>query len=335
MYILYIQRKGTTQVEKLSSHYNNNLYCCYYEPKNNKLYNKNMGELKWELIKRNCKIINYSENFKNFNKTNYYFTEINNSLFQKITASKLKEENEIEIKSFQNEKERKEIINNLKLNIETNFDNNIKINYLNKKRRRKKAKKLKFKKIKNKNVEIETDSILLKNDLKYNEKELSDDNKDKNTEINIINIKNNKNIERGIMKKKYIESGNIIKFNELIPDLSELEKQYIIKDNEHYSLSNDTKNVLLKLLGIKNKVEIIDRNFIILNTISFDKNYLLLYFQLTKKEVLLVSRLTGELQFYDLINNIILDPIKSLNIIKDLIDMNVIMGNYIAYLLNF
>ena len=86
MYILYIQRKGTTQVEKLSSHYNNNLYCCYYEPKDNKLYNKNMGELKWELIKRNCKIINYSENFKNFNKTNYYFTEINNSLFQKITA---------------------------------------------------------------------------------------------------------------------------------------------------------------------------------------------------------------------------------------------------------
>ena len=97
------------------------------------------------------------------------------------------------------------------------------------------------------------------------------------------------------MKKKYIESNNIIKFNELIPDLSELEKQYIIKDNEYYSLTEETKNILLKLLGIKNKVEIIDRNFIILITNSFDKNYLLLYFQLSKKEVLLVNRLNGEL----------------------------------------
>ena len=142
IYILYLQRKGTTQVEKLCSHYNNNLYYCYYEPKNNKLYDKNMGELKWELIKRNCKIINYSEDFKNFTKTNYYFTEINNSIFQKMTASKLKEENDIDVKSsILNKKERKKLINNIKLNIMTNFDNNIKIYYLNKKRRRKKAKK--------------------------------------------------------------------------------------------------------------------------------------------------------------------------------------------------
>ena len=48
--------------------------------------------------------------------------------------------------------------------------------------------------------------ISLKNDLKYNEKEISNDNedKDKNTEINKINININKNIERRIMKKNIL-----------------------------------------------------------------------------------------------------------------------------------
>ena len=233
MYILYLQRKGTTQVEKLCNYYNNNLYWCYYEPKNNKLYNKNMGELKWDLIKKNCRIINYSEDFKNFNKTSYYIKEINHSILQKITASKLKKETEIEIKSIQNNERKKEIIENLKLNIMTNFDNNVKIEYLNKKRRRKKhiAKRL---------------------------------------------IKTKKNIEKRLLKKKYIESNSLHKFNELIPGFSELEKKYIIKniDNGNYTITDQFKILLFNILGINN-VEIIERNFIILDAISYDNNNLL------------------------------------------------------------
>ena len=186
-------------------------------------------------------------------------------------------------------------------------------------------------------MEIETDFIIFKDDLKYNEKEISNNIKDKNknTEDSDINTEINKNIEKGSKKKKYIESNSMTKYNELIPDFSELEKKYIIRnvDNEHYSLTDEFKSLLSKLLGIKNKVEIIDRNFIDLSIISFDKNYLLLYFQLNKKEALLVNKLKGKLQFYDLNSNKMLDSTKILDVIEDLIDIKELMKNYISYLL--
>ena len=63
--------------------------------------------------------------------------------------------------------------------------------------------------------------------------------------------------------------------------------------------------------------------------------YLLLYFQLNNKEVLFINKRSDILEFYDLNNIKKLDSAETLKKVINLIDINAIMENYIAYLLRF
>ena len=308
MYILYIQRKNATQVEKICNHFNNNLYYCYFDPSKKKLLNKNLGELKWELIKQKCRILHFSESYKNFNKNTHYFKEITDNTFKKITSMKLRDEKEIELnEDISNENNKKEIIDLLNLNISTNFGNSVKINYLNRK--------------------------------KKSEKE-QDEPKGKKTSLNNKeeenDIKTNKNIEKGIIRRKYIENNAIKNISEIIPNMTEMEKQYVIKNNkgEDYSLTNDAEKTIQKILGINNNIEVIDRNFILLNTIKYDHNLALLYFNLTNNNAFIVVDENDTLKFYDLDKGNAIDASEMITIINDLIDINKIISTYVGYLLH-
>ena len=92
--------------------------------------------MKWKLIKKKFRILSFSESFQNFNRNNSYFKEITDDTFKKLASMKLRNENEIQLRDYiLDDNKKMEISNLLNLNISTNYEDNIKINYLNKKKK--------------------------------------------------------------------------------------------------------------------------------------------------------------------------------------------------------
>ena len=148
-------------------------------------------------------------------------------------------------------------------------------------------------------------------------------------------IKKNKNIEKNINKRKYIENNNIKMLSELIPDMTEIEKKYIIKNNdlENFILENNKKKVIQKILNTDHDIEIIYRNFLLLNTVKFDSDLVLLYFNLKNNNIFIVLNTNDKINFFDLNTKKSIIIEESLNIINDLIDINKIIACYLGYLL--
>ena len=118
--------------------------------------------------------------------------------------------------------------------------------------------------------------------------------------------------------------------------MTENETKYIIKNNksEDYLLKNTTKKEIQEILGINNEIEVIDRNFILLNALKCDNDLALLYFNLKNNNIFIVVDVNGNLKFYNLLTKKAIDALESLTIVNDLIDTNEILSTYVGYLLH-
>ena len=277
MYILYYFRKGLVKVEKLCEQYINNLYYCYYNPETKELLNKKGAILIWNLVKQNCKIIKFSKDILNYNKTLYFLDEIKEEVNEKILNIKIdrdKNNNSFENKLEENEKmliQKKLKCNAITFNIS------------------------KLKTVGN--------------------EESSDDNSfSVNDDMNTINTSSNNNINNQLismenktkkqiksdLKNIYLEQNKLSHINELIPKENNYEKANI-KGNNNY-LNEKLAEIIKKLLSVDKKIIINGRNFYSIHHIINQSNAFFLYYNCSTNNLILAynDENKKEIILYDL-----------------------------------